>query len=272
MTHELPDIIMLPIENIEVPEGRRRVNPADVARIAESIKTIGLRTPISVRHLENPEGQSDRLILVAGAHRLAAAKLLGWEEIPAFVVEEEPDADAKMWEIAENLHRADLTALERAELEADYVRLVENKLAQLAPVYGGRGNEGGVREAARKLGVERTKLQRSVNIAGLPKAAKDMARATGLDNNQQTLLKAAASDDAETFLRNERVKRNAERFNPKQSALLQQKERLQAANEFAEWIFTNDHKNEIAMIVNWIRMAMPRDIIEAIGRIQKEVA
>lgn len=75
---------------------------------------------------------------------------VGWIDIECFV--EDIDAsEAKMWEIVENLHRAELTALERDEQVALWVELSEKKLVQPEPVSkGGRGNEEGIRRAARE--------------------------------------------------------------------------------------------------------------------------
>ena len=43
--------------------------------------------------------------------------------------------DARLWEIAENLHRADLTALERDRELAEWIRLTDERLkAQPAPL------------------------------------------------------------------------------------------------------------------------------------------
>jgi ParB-like chromosome segregation protein Spo0J len=53
-------------------------------------------------------------ILIAGRHRLEAVRMLGWDEIPV-IVSDGTEIEAKMWEIAENLHRADLTVMERSE-------------------------------------------------------------------------------------------------------------------------------------------------------------
>jgi ParB family transcriptional regulator, chromosome partitioning protein len=78
-----------------------------------------------------------------------------------------------MWEITENLHRADLTVLERNEQTAEWLRLADEeeaesaelKLGQVGPVsVGGRGKEGGIRAAARDMGVEHKKAQRAVKI------------------------------------------------------------------------------------------------------------
>ena len=45
-------------------------------------------------------------MLVAGRHRLEGARRLGWGTIACSVVEMD-ERQARMWEIAENLHRAD---------------------------------------------------------------------------------------------------------------------------------------------------------------------
>ena len=57
--------------------------------------------------------------------------------------------------------------MERDEQIAEWVRLMEekNKVAQLAPVYGGRGNEGGVRAATRELGPHYVRKDTSASAA-----------------------------------------------------------------------------------------------------------
>jgi hypothetical protein len=61
------------------------------------------------------------LVLVAGDHRLAAVKSLGWTQIDA------DETDAWIWQLIENLHRAELTALQRAESVAELRELVRQK-------------------------------------------------------------------------------------------------------------------------------------------------
>ena len=51
---------------------------------------------------------------------------MGWEDIPA-VVSDGTETEAKMWEIAENLHRADLTVTERSEHVAEWIMLWEQR-------------------------------------------------------------------------------------------------------------------------------------------------
>ncbi|UWL59247.1 hypothetical protein NIK97_06745 [Brucella pseudintermedia] len=94
---------------------------------------------------------------------------------------------------AENLHRREITALERAELQARWVEITaKDKPGELRPVSkGGRGNKGGLSKASTDLGLPRSTLQQSVRIASLSPAAKEAAKASGLDDNQSALLKAA---------------------------------------------------------------------------------
>ena len=114
------------------------------------------------------------------------------------------ESQARRWEIAENLHRADLTTLQRNEQVAEWIRLTDEdakkaQSAQLAPIESrradGKGHRRteGINAASRELGIERTEAQRAVKIAGISAEAKDAARSAGLENNQTALLKVAAA-------------------------------------------------------------------------------
>lgn len=186
------------IAEIRIVARRRPVAAGKLADLEKSISEIGLCTPLTVRVVDEVVDPEDGTVtdgvvyLVAGAHRLAAVKALGWETVPCFVLPGD-ERDAQLWEIAENLHRADLTVAERAEHIAEWVRLVSDaKPGQVAQVSGGRGKEGGVSAATRELGIERTEVRRALRIAGLSDEAKEAARQAGLDDNQSAMLRAAA--------------------------------------------------------------------------------
>lgn len=100
------------LEGIETAEGRRPVDQAHVKRLAASIKEIGLQTPITVMARKDVDGW--RSILVAGAHRLAALRLIGESGADCFVLPDDQDT-ADLWEIDENLARSELTDAERAD-------------------------------------------------------------------------------------------------------------------------------------------------------------
>ena len=191
----------LPLALVYAPKHSGRALQQDaVASLARSIERLGLRTPITVRATTRiRDGRAaDAWEIVAGRHRVEAARSLGWTEIDALVIEGSED-DARLWEIAENLHRADLTVSERAENIAEWIRITGEKAvsAQLAPKLSARGRSGegrpesGINAAVRDLGIDRTEAQRAVKIASITPEAKEAARAAGLDDNQTVLLAVA---------------------------------------------------------------------------------
>lgn len=97
------------LDGITVNDRLRKLDAKKVKGLAESIKAIGLQQPIHVW-----KESEDNIVLVAGRHRLAAVKKLGWEQIEC-VFTGLGDSDRRLWEIDENLMRADLTELELAD-------------------------------------------------------------------------------------------------------------------------------------------------------------
>lgn len=175
------------ISNVTVPAHRARgLNPEAVARLAESIKRLGLQTPISVRY----DDTNGDVVLVAGLHRLEAMRLLGEETIPAVYTAGTAD-DARMWELAENLHRAELSPVERAEHIDEWRRLTVEKGAQDAHPSGGRQpKDRGHVKTADALGVTRDTVRRAEAIAGLDQDTRDLARVEGW--SQKRLLEEAS--------------------------------------------------------------------------------
>lgn len=183
------------VDVIEVHDRLRAVDDSAVGVIATSLEKIGLRTPISVRYYEErpsgmPGDTDDALVLMTGAHRLAAAKKLGWEKIECFVYYDGDSVDAQLWEIAENLHRAELTALERDEQVALWVKLNTERIVTDGD-NSKPGPKGAEREAAKELGLGRMSVNRAVKVASLSEEAKQTAREIGLDDNRSALLDAA---------------------------------------------------------------------------------
>lgn len=187
------------VSAIEVHGRLRQLHDDSVEALAGSMERIGLRTPISVRYYsERPVGMvrgetDDALVLMTGAHRLAAAKRLGWEKIECFVYYEGDEIDAQLWEIAENLHRAELTALERDEQVARWMDLNARRIVTTGD-NSKPGPKGAEREAAKELGVGRMAVNRAVKVASLTDEAKEAARELGLDDNRSALLDAAKAE------------------------------------------------------------------------------
>lgn len=116
------------VANIEIGERHRALSDDAVKRLAASMSDMGLRSPITIRVVDDYVLDDGEIcdgvpVLVAGAHRLAAAKLLGWTHIDC--IDADDDAiTAELWELAENLHRLDLTKEQRDEHIRRYADLI----------------------------------------------------------------------------------------------------------------------------------------------------
>ena len=86
-----------------------------------------------------------------------------------------------MWEISENLHRAELPQVERDKLVAEWCRLVgrDEVLAQVAPKVQNGRPKGGEREAARQLGLDRDDVRRAAKVASITPEAQQAAHEVG---------------------------------------------------------------------------------------------
>jgi ParB family chromosome partitioning protein len=171
-------------DDIKVGGRLRHLDEARLADLVKSVRILGIKTPISTR-LED-----GRPKLVAGLHRLEAARRLGLL-VPC--IDSDGDAiDAELWEIAENLHRAELSSLDRSDHIARWIELTGERISAQSEPKTERGRpESGIRAAARELGIDRSDAQRAVKVASLSPDAKEAARATRLDDNRSALLQAA---------------------------------------------------------------------------------
>jgi ParB/RepB/Spo0J family partition protein len=194
-------IVRIAADNIETRPGRMRdLNHERVVAIAESLSEVGQMVPITVRRNSAATGY----VLVAGRHRLEAARALGWTHIDCSLMEGN-ESDARLREIAENLHRSELSVLERANHVDAWLKLTEHE----GPISGldvqksrGPGRpEGGVALAARRLPIpgdtaeaRRKSIERLLRIAGISPDAKNAAKEAGLSDNLSALLKIARAE------------------------------------------------------------------------------
>lgn len=111
-----------------IPGSNIRKETPDVAGMKETIKRHGIIQPLLVRAHRDPAGDvvPDKYDLVAGYRRYAAAKELHLAEVPVHFVDAD---DAKRHEMAliENLQRADMNPLEKAE---GIQKMVEGGMSQ----------------------------------------------------------------------------------------------------------------------------------------------
>jgi ParB-like chromosome segregation protein Spo0J len=174
-------VMRLDPTSIVIDDRARALRDDAVAALMESMRSIGLRTPITVRFedqrtLEDGTVVHEVPILVTGRHRLEAAIRLGWDAIDAVEIEED-ETDTRLWEIAENLHRAELTAVERAEHIDAWRKLILGKgVTNGHPLGGSQPHEQAIQKTAEALGVSDQTVRRSAKIAALPQEIRDQAR------------------------------------------------------------------------------------------------
>jgi ParB family chromosome partitioning protein len=109
----------LPVSSITTNpnQPRKAFDEEALASLTASVRELGVLQPVLVRPMAD-----DRYELIAGERRWRAAKRAGLPSVPA-LVREVDDTTSLEHALVENLHRADLNALEEA---AAYQQLIED--------------------------------------------------------------------------------------------------------------------------------------------------
>ena len=186
--------MLININDIKINHERRVAAPEDVQRLSESIAEVGMMNPITV--------DAD-YTLVAGLHRLEAAKLLGWTEVECTVCELDR-LHAELAEIDENVVRTGLSDLELSELLARRKKIYEtlhpSTIARNLPGHASNYESSSDKltgeekpfsqDTAEKMGVSPRTVERHVQIAeNLTPETKDILRSTDMKITKQNLTK-----------------------------------------------------------------------------------
>lgn len=224
------------VAGIFIPKRIRELREDVLVSLTESIGSLGLRNPITIRSGSDDEGdESD--VLVTGRNRLEVFIRQGWKTIPALRFEG-TEREAEMWEISENFHRAELTVIERSDHATRWKRLFEEGSIETAvptrdtglpttPVKEpakdvlGRSKassntptDEGVRALAAALGQSKTQAARLLKIGELSSEEKVAAVDAGLSDNNTLLYKIAkeAPEKRLEVISEEKAKRDAPRI------------------------------------------------------------
>jgi ParB family chromosome partitioning protein len=128
---------------------RTHFDEESLAGLTASIAELGVLQPILVR-----SAGEGRFELIAGERRWRAAKRAGLQTVPVVVRDADTDAALLEQALVENLHRADLNAMEEA---AAYQQLIEDfGLTQ--------------EEVAKRVGKSRTAVTNTLRLFQLPPA------------------------------------------------------------------------------------------------------
>lgn len=186
--------MLININEIKVNPGRREATSEDVQRLSESIAEVGMMNPITVT--------ADHT-LIAGLHRLEAAKKLGWTEVECRV----SDMDAlhtELAEIDENVIRTGLSDLELSELLARRKKIYETlhpaTIACNLPGHASNYESSSDKltgegkpfsqDTAEKMGVSPRTVERHVQIAeNLTPETKEILHSTDRKITKQNLTK-----------------------------------------------------------------------------------
>ncbi|WP_373897214.1 nucleoid occlusion protein [Haloimpatiens sp. FM7315] len=122
----------IPVDSI-VPNAyqpRKHFDEEALQELAQSMRSYGVIQPITIRRLSQ-----DKYELIAGERRLRAAKIAGFNEIPAIVIEI-TDKESAAIALLENLQRQDLNFLEEAEAYYNLIKDHSYTQEQLAEAIG----------------------------------------------------------------------------------------------------------------------------------------
>lgn len=119
----------IPIKNVSPSPFQTRIGYSDIEPLAQNINEYGLQQPIIVRKLTKRKYE-----LISGARRLEATRILGWEKIPASIMDVS-DVDAAALCLSENLQRANLNPIEEArgyKMLVDEFNMTHEEVAVIA--------------------------------------------------------------------------------------------------------------------------------------------
>jgi ParB family chromosome partitioning protein len=145
---------------------RKAFDEDELANLRDSIKTHGVLQPLVVR----PAGAGFQLI--AGERRLRAAQAAGLQEVPIRVVDFN-DQQVLEAALVENIQRADLNAIEKAQGFKEYLDRFQMTHEQLA----------------QRLGLARTTITNLVALLDMPPEVQEAVRLNQVTLGHAKLLK-----------------------------------------------------------------------------------
>jgi ParB family chromosome partitioning protein len=169
----------LPVEQIQTNpyQPRKAFDDDEIHHLSDSIKAHGVLQPLVVR----PVG--DQFQLIAGERRLRAAQAAGLHEVPVTIVNFD---DRQVFEasLVENIQRADLNPIEKAQGFKDYLDRYGVTQEQLA----------------QRLGMDRTSVSNLVNLLHLPEEVQAAVRQNQISLGHAKILKGLPSAERQVEL------------------------------------------------------------------------
>jgi ParB family chromosome partitioning protein len=158
---------------------RTEFRDEELAELMVSIREIGVLQPIVVRPLVGAAGDGPKYELIMGERRLRATKQLGLDSIPA-VIKNTADENMLRDALLENLHRANLNALEEASA---YQQLL---------------NDFGITQdqLAERIGRSRPQITNTIRLLRLPASVQQRVASGVLSAGHARAILAAGDIEA----------------------------------------------------------------------------
>lgn len=155
-------VMKINLREVQLSKSRPTI-PDAVNSLAASIKEVGLLNPIIVKRATIYDGtlMVQGYKVVAGNHRVSAARALGWDEIDAFLHDGD-ELQAELAEIDENLQRAEFTPAQRAaaiKRRKEIWEALHPESARIPRTLTGRGNVGFPEDTERATGESKRRTQ-----------------------------------------------------------------------------------------------------------------
>lgn len=230
---QLPKREAASIEQIEVAkvvknpfQPRLNFEPAALEELKNSISEKGLIQPISVRKLPGGTYQ-----IIAGERRFRAVSELGYERVPAYILDVKSDEDMLELSLIENIQREDLNPI---EVSLGFQRLIDEcSLTQ--------------EEVAQKVGKERSTVTNFLRLLKLPQPIQESLVSRELSMGHARALVAIEDEAAQLAIWSKIIKeqlsvRKVEDL-VKQYGQPQPKKKKEVADEVP--IFVQDAENRL---------------------------
>lgn len=233
MMHQRVDLLKL----VASEQPRPLITEA-VDRLANSIRDVGLIQPITVRQRSIMSGglAEQGFQVVAGHHRVAACRALGWIEIDAIVIDAGEHLQAELIEIDENLCRSELTNGQRSKAVKRRSEIWEalhpvEKGGKTVPTLGGDQNVGFASDTAAAAGMTKRAINQHLARAEALGEDLDKVIGTSLDKGVELdALKAMPPEQRAPLIERAQAGESVSARNtPKQAPQLTPSMRLQMA-------------------------------------------
>lgn len=182
---ERGSLIEVPVQEVVVGQRMRTTDPLKVNELANSFRDISIINPISI---------DEHWKLIAGNHRLAAAKQCGWKTIPAIVFTRN-ELINQLQEIDENLFVNSLCYISQSENIAKREQILD---ALGKRTKRGHSTEDGIfstDELAQKLGISNRVYRLRRQVSNLIPAVREALRGTQHANNLVDLVMLSRVED-----------------------------------------------------------------------------